>query len=132
MLDFTVSTGLRVDELTKLRLREFFSVKRAHRWVNVDGKGGKRGAVAIPPLAWDALKLELKRRGISANMNQWSSEAYLVASIDAAIVATNASTQKKETQRSAGLTAGRTCWGTYVFGAKSDGKRLSTGVRVLD
>jgi site-specific recombinase XerD len=107
ILDFMVSTGLRVDELANVKLRELFSVKRTHRWVNVKGKGGKRGAVAIPPLAWDALKLELKRRGISANVTQWPSEAYLVASIDAAIVSTNASTQKKETQRSAGLTAGR-------------------------
>jgi site-specific recombinase XerD len=81
VLDFTLATGLRVDELAQLTLREFFSEKRSQRWVTLKGKGGKSAPVTIPPLAWIALKTELKRRGITSSMQHWPQHERVVASI---------------------------------------------------
>jgi integrase len=99
ILDFTLATGLRVDELAQLTLREFFSEKRTQHWVTVKGKGGKRAPVAIPPLAWNALKAELKRRGIAASMQHWPQHEYVVASVN--------DLDATPTVENKGLTAGR-------------------------
>jgi site-specific recombinase XerD len=99
VLDFTLATGLRVDEIAQLTLREFFSEKRTQHWVTVKGKGGKRAPVAIPPLAWNALKAELKRRGIAASMQHWPQHEYVVTSVN--------DLDATPTIENKGLTAGR-------------------------
>jgi site-specific recombinase XerD len=102
ILAFCVATGLRVNELATVRLRDFERVSSHECWLRVKGKGGKRARVAIPPAAWDALMVYLRYRGIRASIHQWPSDAFLVGAIELS------QTQARHTAGSAkGLTAGR-------------------------
>lgn len=83
ILAFCVATGVRVNELATIRLRDFERVSSRECWVTVKGKGGKRARVAIPPAAWDALIVYLRRRDIRGSMHQWPANAFLIAPIDA-------------------------------------------------
>jgi integrase len=82
ILAFCVATGLRVNELATVRLRDFERVSSRACWLTVNGKGGKRARVAIPPGAWDALTVYLRYRGTSASIHQWQSDAFLIGAIE--------------------------------------------------
>jgi integrase len=83
ILMFCVATGVRVNELATVRLRDFERVSSRECWVAVKGKGGKRARVAIPPAAWDALIVYLRHRDIRGSIHRWSANAFLIAPIDA-------------------------------------------------
>jgi integrase len=82
ILAFCVATGLRVNELATVRLRDFERVSSRECWVAVTGKGGKRARVAIPPAASDALIVYLRHRDIRGSIHRWPANAFLIAPID--------------------------------------------------
>ncbi len=99
ILDFTLGTGLRIHELANATLRDISIEVRNERWISVLGKGNKRANVALPPLAWEALKRELRRRGIGSKPDHWAPRIPLVVSVEG--------TGNQENQREDQLTAGR-------------------------
>ena len=51
LLDFGHATGLRASELVGATLAEIRRDEHDDHWLHMLGKGGKRGKVALPPLA---------------------------------------------------------------------------------
>lgn len=82
ILAFCVATGVRVNELATIRLRDFERVSSRECWVTVRGKGGKRARVAIPPAAWQALIVYLRHRDVRGSVQKWPANAFLIAPID--------------------------------------------------
>lgn len=101
ILAFCVATGVRVNELATIRLRDFERVSSRECWVTVKGKGGKRARVAIPPAAWDALIGYLRYRDIRGSIHKWPVNAFLIASID------TTETERSKAESDKGLTPGR-------------------------
>lgn len=82
VLDFAYSTGLRVSELVGATLGMIEIDSRGDHWINVVGKGGKAGKVALPPLARTALDLYLAQRGLPVTRARWNSSMPLVGTLE--------------------------------------------------
>jgi integrase len=102
ILAFCVATGLRVNELATVRLRDFERVSSRECWLTVKGKGGKRARVAVPPAAWDALTVYLRCRGIRTSIHQWPTDAFLIGAIES-----NNADARDTASSAKGLTSGR-------------------------
>ncbi|WP_277183249.1 phage integrase family protein [Caballeronia sp. BR00000012568055] len=82
LLDVGFVTGLRASELVGAKLRDVETNSRGEHWLNVTGKGRKRGKVALPPSAWNALSQYLVARGLPVTQARWKPDTPLVASLD--------------------------------------------------
>jgi integrase len=63
LLDFGYATGLRAEELVGLTLDRVGLDNSGDWWLQVKGKGGKEGRVALPPLGLAALRRTWARVG---------------------------------------------------------------------
>ncbi|AQH05890.1 integrase (plasmid) [Burkholderia sp. KK1] len=81
LLDFSYGTGLRASELTRLTLDDIEEESLNERWIEVVGKGGKRGRVSLPPLSWDALVQYLVERGHSAVTSRWDPDTPVIGRV---------------------------------------------------
>ena len=82
LLDFGFATGLRASELVAATLGDIVTNARGEHWLNVAGKGGKTGKVALPPLAWQALTQYLLARQLPVSPARWRPDTALVGSLD--------------------------------------------------
>lgn len=80
LLDFSYTTGLRAGELVGLRLKQIVAEEGAW-WIDVVGKGSKRGRVALPPLGLTALEGYLRQRGVPMDPQRWTAKMPLVATL---------------------------------------------------
>jgi site-specific recombinase XerD len=82
LLDFSYATGLRASELVGARLGDIRIDERGANWLNLVGKGGKPGKVALPPLARVALEQYLVQRHLPVTPQRWDPKAPLLAGFD--------------------------------------------------
>ncbi|WP_448168342.1 phage integrase family protein [Burkholderia ambifaria] len=82
LLDFGYATGLRASELVSATLADVHRDEHSDHWLHVLGKGGKRGKVALPPLARTALDQYLVQRGLPVTPIRWNPATPLVASLE--------------------------------------------------
>ncbi|WP_421380921.1 phage integrase family protein (plasmid) [Paraburkholderia sp. DD10] len=82
LLDFDYATGLRASELVGATLADIRRDEHGDHWLHVLGKGGKRGKVALPPLARTALDQYLVQRGLPVTPARWNPATPLVASLE--------------------------------------------------
>jgi site-specific recombinase XerD len=82
LLDFGYATGLRASELVGATLADIRPSEHGDHWLHVLGKGGKRGKVALPPLARTALDQYLVQRGLPVTPARWNPATPLVASLE--------------------------------------------------
>ncbi len=82
LLDFGYATGLRASELVGATLADIRRDEHGDHWLHVLGKGGKRGKVALPPLARTALDQYLVQRGLPVTPARWNPATPLVASLE--------------------------------------------------
>ncbi|WP_421042983.1 phage integrase family protein [Paraburkholderia sp. A2RI-6] len=82
LLDFGYATGLRASELIGATLGHVETDPRGDHWLRVTGKGKKRGSVALPPLAWDALARYLAERGLPVLPVRWNPQTPMIGSLD--------------------------------------------------
>lgn len=82
LLDFGYATGLRASELVGATLADIRRDEHGDHWLHVLGKGGKRGKVALPPLARTALDQFLVQRGLPVTPARWNPATPLVASLE--------------------------------------------------
>jgi site-specific recombinase XerD len=82
LLDFGYATGLRASELVGATLADIRRDEHGDHWLHVLGKGGKRGKVALPPLARTALDKYLVERGLPVTPARWNPATPLVASLE--------------------------------------------------
>jgi site-specific recombinase XerC len=62
----------RASELVGATLAHIWRDKHGDHWLHVLGKGGKRGKVALPPLARTALDRYLVQRGLPVTHARWN------------------------------------------------------------
>ncbi|MFC4706289.1 site-specific integrase [Paraburkholderia caffeinitolerans] len=89
LLDFGYATGLRASELIGATLGHIETDPRGDHWLRVTGKGKKRGSVALPPLAWDALARYLAERGLPVLPVRWNPQTPVIGSLDVGTRADN-------------------------------------------
>ncbi|MGF6482897.1 phage integrase family protein [Paraburkholderia sp. JPY419] len=82
LLDFGYATGLRASELVGATLADIRRDEHGDHWLHVLGKGGKRGKVALPPLARTALDQSLLQRGLPVTPARWNPATPLVSSLE--------------------------------------------------
>ncbi|CAG9269862.1 site-specific integrase [Paraburkholderia caribensis] len=82
LLDVGFATGLRASELVGAKLRDVESDPHGEHWLHVKGKGRKKGKVALPPLAWNALSQYLLARGLPLTAARWQPDTPLVGNLD--------------------------------------------------
>ncbi len=82
LLDFGYATGLRASELVGATLADIRRDEHGDHWLHVLGKGGKRGKVALPPLARTALDQYLVQRSLPVTPARWNPAMPLVASLE--------------------------------------------------
>ena len=82
LLDFSCATGLRASELVGARLGDIRKDERGAHWLNLVGKGGKAGKVALSPLARTALDQYLVQRRLPVTPQRWDPNTPLLASVD--------------------------------------------------
>ena len=82
LLDFGYATGLRASELVGATLADIQRDEHGDHWLHVLGKAGKRGKVALPPLARSALDQYLVQRGLPVTPARWNPATPLVASLE--------------------------------------------------
>jgi site-specific recombinase XerD len=82
LLDFGYATGLRASELIGATLGHVETDPRGDHWLLVTGKGKKRGSVALPPLAWEALSRYLAERGLPVLPVHWNPATPVIGSLD--------------------------------------------------
>ena len=82
LLDFSYATGLRASELVGARLGDIRTGERGAHWLNLIGKGGKPGKVALPPLARAAFEQYLVQRHLPVTPQRWDPKTPLLASFD--------------------------------------------------
>ncbi|MBN3829429.1 tyrosine-type recombinase/integrase [Burkholderia sp. Ac-20384] len=82
LLDFGYATGLRASELVGATLADIRRDEHGDHWLHVLGKGGKRGKVALPPLARTALDQYLVQRGLPVTPARWNPMTVLFASLE--------------------------------------------------
>lgn len=71
VLDIGYACGLRGGELVGLSLGQIQVDGRGDHWLQLVGKGGKRGKVALPSLARDALDTYLAQRRLPTTRSRW-------------------------------------------------------------
>lgn len=81
LLDFGQATGLRAAEFVGLKLRAFQTDAQGDLWLHVTGKGDKKGRVAVPPLAMQAVERYLMERGLPVLRASWHPDTPLLASL---------------------------------------------------
>jgi site-specific recombinase XerD len=82
LLDFAYATGLRASEFVGARLGDVRTGENGAHWLNLVGKGGKAGKVALPPLARTALEQYLVQRRLPVTPQRWDPKTPLLASVD--------------------------------------------------
>ncbi|MCP1121297.1 site-specific integrase [Robbsia andropogonis] len=82
LLDFSYATGLRASELVDARLGDIRAGEHDAHWLNLVGKGGKAGKVALPRLARTALEQYLVQRRLPVTPQRWAPKTPLLASVD--------------------------------------------------
>lgn len=81
LLDFGYACGLRGGELVGQSLGQLQVDGRGDHWLELVGKGGKRGKVALPSLAREALDTYLAQRGLPTTRSRWDPATPLLASL---------------------------------------------------
>jgi site-specific recombinase XerD len=81
LLDFSYSTGLRGGEFVASRLRQIVSEGDDGSWIEVVGKGAKKGRVALPPMAMAALERYLSARGLPVTRSRWRPNTPLIGRV---------------------------------------------------
>jgi site-specific recombinase XerD len=82
LLDVGFATGSRASELVGAKLRDVESDPHGEHWPHVKGKGRKKGTVALPPLAWNALSQYLLARRLPVTAARWQPDTPLVGNMD--------------------------------------------------
>jgi site-specific recombinase XerD len=82
LLDFGYATGLRASELIGAKLAHVETDPHGDHWLRVTGKGRKRGSVALPPLAWDALARYLAERELPVLPVRWNPATPVIGRLD--------------------------------------------------
>jgi site-specific recombinase XerD len=81
LLDFGYASGLRGAELVGQSLGQIQIDGRGDHWLELVGKGGKRGKVALPTLARQALDAYLAQRGLPITRSRWDPTTPVLASL---------------------------------------------------
>lgn len=81
VLDFGYATGLRAGELVACKLGDIETDARGDHWLNVVGKGAKKGKVVLPPLARGALDRYLLQRGLPVTPSKWQPGTPIIGSM---------------------------------------------------
>ncbi|MBY4897094.1 phage integrase family protein [Cupriavidus sp. AU9028] len=81
VLDFGYATGLRASELVAARLKDIRTDGQGDEWLQLTGKGGRAGKVAMPPLARRALERYLMERGLSVSRSLWRPDLPLIGDL---------------------------------------------------
>jgi len=81
LLDFSYATGLRGSEFVSARLRQVDMADPGDAWIEVTGKGAKRGRVAMPPMAMVALERYLVARGLPVTPSRWHPDTSVVGRV---------------------------------------------------
>lgn len=81
LLDFSYSTGLRGGEFVASRLRQIAPEGDDGNWIEVVGKGAKKGRVALPPMAMAALERYLSARGLPVTQSRWRPDTPIVGRV---------------------------------------------------
>ena len=81
VLDFGYATGLRASELVAARLGDIGADREGDEWLQLTGKGGRSGKVALPPLARTALERYLTERGLPVSRRLWRPDTLLVGGL---------------------------------------------------
>lgn len=81
LLDFSYSTGLRAGEFVRARLGDIRDDETIGHWLELDGKGGNRGRVVLPPMARAALDRYLMHRGLPITPAKWVPSTQIVGRV---------------------------------------------------
>lgn len=81
VLDFWYATGLRPDEMVHATLGAVRRDDAGDDWLDVVGKGNKKGSVALPSRARGALDRYLASRGLPTTRSRWNPHTPLLAAI---------------------------------------------------
>jgi len=82
MLDFGYATGLRAAELVGVTLGGIEIGPRGERWLHLVGKGERRGKVALPSMASQALDQYLVSRGLPVTPARWDRHSPILADLE--------------------------------------------------
>jgi len=82
VLDFWYATGLRPSEMVDARLGAIEHDVQGDDWLNVVGKGSKRGKVALPLLARSALDQYLAQQRLPVTRTCWDPKTALVPGLE--------------------------------------------------
>ena len=82
VLDFAYGTGLRIGELVGARLGQIEVDVHGDHWLQLVGKGGKSGKVALPPLARAAVDRYLMQRQLPLTPARWDPKTPLIGSLE--------------------------------------------------
>lgn len=82
LLDFGYATGLRASELVGVTLGNIHTDAHGDHWLQLVGKGGKLGKVALPRLARAALDQYLVQRGLPVTSERWDPATPIVANLE--------------------------------------------------
>jgi len=82
VLDFGYATGLRASELVGATIGDIETDAHGDPWLQIVGKGGKAGKVALPPLARAALDRYLVERGLPVTPSRWYPDTPLIPNRD--------------------------------------------------
>jgi site-specific recombinase XerD len=82
LLDFGYATGLRAAELVGVTLGGIELGPRGERWLHLIGKGERRGKVALPTIANQALEQYLLMRGLPTTPALWDRRAPILANLE--------------------------------------------------
>lgn len=81
LLNFCYATGLRAEEFVSATLGDIVSDADGRLWLQVEGKGGKRARVAVPPFALLALEGYLAGRGLPVQRARWAPRTPIVGGL---------------------------------------------------
>lgn len=82
VLDFGYATGLRAAELVGVTLGGIEIGPRGERWLHLVGKGERRGKVALPSMASQALDQYLVSRGLPLTPARWDRNSPILAHLE--------------------------------------------------
>ncbi|WP_066737551.1 phage integrase family protein [Cupriavidus sp. D384] len=82
LLDFGYATGLRAAELVGVSLGGIEIGPRGERWLHLVGKGERRGKVALPSMASQALDQYLVSRGLPVMPARWDRHSPILADLE--------------------------------------------------
>ena len=81
VLDFWYATGLRPSEMVGATLGQIRRDDHGDDWLDVTGKGNKRGSVSLPPSARGALDRYLAYRGLATTRSKWKPQTPLLPNL---------------------------------------------------